>query len=303
MTAQEPQGSNCSAVPMAENATPAQIAMIGLGLLAAFLFFFYLLVALWPTKAPVLSVATAQATLSPGPLPTATTVPTVPGQNAGEWNPHASLFGVVFTITSDVRFILIVAIAAALGGFIQTATSFTTFLGNRAFRRSWVWWYVLRVPIGMALALLFYFAIRGGFFTSVSSTDINPFGMAALGGLVGMFSRQASDKLQDVFEQLFKSDQDQARADKIAVTPPAITSTMPATLTTGSAEVILNGTGFVQGAAATVNGQSQVTTFVDASTLRVTLPSPLTSGSTLQIVVTNPGPAGTSSAPYSVTVA
>ena len=34
---------------------------------------------------------------------------------------------------------------------------------------------------------------------------MNPFGIAALGGLAGMFSKQATDKLNEVFSTMFKT--------------------------------------------------------------------------------------------------
>jgi hypothetical protein len=58
----------------------------------------------------------------------------------------------------------------------------------------------------MALALVFYFVVRGGFLTtSGGAKDINPYGIAALAGLVGMFSKQATDKLSEVFSTLFRA--------------------------------------------------------------------------------------------------
>lgn len=219
------------------------VGAFGCVLALGFLLLLYLLIAMWPVKGPLASATSvssspAAVTASPGasplPIATPTLVPALPGQNAGDWNPHASIFGRSFTIPSDMRFLLIVAIAAALGSYVQIATSFTTYLGNGTFRKRWMWWYVLRIPIGVALALLFYFAIRGGFFTTVSGVDVNPFGIAALGGLVGMFSKQASDKLEDVFEELFKSERNRTRADKL-VTPPqptdaTVNGTEPSTL-------------------------------------------------------------------------
>jgi hypothetical protein len=299
MSVQDGGGAALAAPPSDDFATPAQIGLIGCTLLFLFALLVYVLVAIWPTKTSYSSASAA----SPAPSATAALVPTLPGQNAGEWNPRARLFGMDVVIPSDIRFLLLVALSGALGSFVQIATSFTAFLGNRNFRRSWIWWYVLRVPIGVALAWLFYFAVRGGFFTSVSSTDINPFGIAALGGLVGMFSKQASNKLQDVFTELFKSEQDAALADKLTGAAPVITATAPSAVTTASTKVTLAGSGFAQGATATINGVAQDTQFVDAQTLVVTLPSNLQAGTALSIVVTNPGSGAPSSPAYTATVA
>lgn len=297
MNVHEGDGGALSAPPSGGFATPLQIGLIGCTLLFLFALLMYLLIAIWPTK-----TSFTVSSVPPAPAATAAPVLTPPGQNAGDWNPRARLFGVEVDIPNDVRFLLVVALSAALGSFVQIATSFTAFLGNRNFMRSWIWWYVLRVPIGVALALLFYFAVRGGFFTSVSSTDINPFGIAALGGLVGMFSKQASNKLQDVFTELFKSNQDAALADKLTAAAPVISSSAPSAVTTASKNLTLSGSGFAQGATATVNGVAQDTQFVDAQTLVIALPPNLQAGAALSIVVTNPGSGAPNSPAYTAAV-
>ncbi len=203
MTSQNPVLSD----PVAGgDAPPAwEVGAIGITLAVAFALFLYLLLCLWPTKTPVSTTVkpvSASATVRLTAVPTPEPVTAPPGSNAGDWYPFVSIFGSApIPLDSDKRFLLVVVLSAALGSFVQIATSFTTFVGNKKFIRSWIWWYLLRIPIGMALALLFFFAVRGGLFTSVSAADLSPYGTAAVGGLVGMFSKQASDKLQDVFEE------------------------------------------------------------------------------------------------------
>jgi hypothetical protein len=64
--------------------------------------------------------------------------------------------------------------------------------------------YILLLPfVGSTLGLVFYFVIRGGFFSPEATTEpTSPFGFAALSGLVGMFSEEAMEKLQYVAETL-----------------------------------------------------------------------------------------------------
>jgi hypothetical protein len=63
--------------------------------------------------------------------------------------------------------------------------------------------YILLPFVGSTLGLVFYFVIRGGFFSPEATTEqTSPFGFAALSGLVGMFSEEAVQKLQDVAETL-----------------------------------------------------------------------------------------------------
>jgi MYXO-CTERM domain-containing protein len=90
------------------------------------------------------------------------------------------------------------------------------YVGNRKFVKSWTWWYLLRPFIGVALALLVYFAIRGGLISGSTGADsLSPYGIAALAGLAGLFSRQATDKLREVFETMFKADHPPQRSDKL----------------------------------------------------------------------------------------
>ena len=117
----------------------------------------------------------------------------------------------------------------ALGSYVHAATSFASYVGNRRLMLSWAWWYVLRPFIGMALALIFYFVVRGGLLsTGAAATDVSVFGVAAVAGLVGMFSKQATDKLRELFDNLFRTEKgegDDARADKLGANLP-VTSGM-----------------------------------------------------------------------------
>ena len=48
-----------------------------------------------------------------------------------------------------------------------------------------------------ALTLMVYFAARGGLISgNAGAKDLSPYGLGALAGLAGMFSKQARDKFQ-----------------------------------------------------------------------------------------------------------
>jgi hypothetical protein len=151
----------------------------------------YLLVEFWPT----------QEAGSDGTIPDAT----------------ISLLGFVdFTMDPELQLIIVVMVSAGIGSYVHAATSFATYVGNRQLLQSWMWWYLLRGFIGVGLALIFYFALRGGLLTTgAGAEDVNSFGVAALAGLAGMFSKQATDKLREVFEVLFQTQGDEERADKL----------------------------------------------------------------------------------------
>lgn len=122
-----------------------------------------------------------------------------------------------FELKSEEGLLLLVIVAGAMGSYVHAATSFSTYVGNRRQRRSWVWWYMLRPFIGIALALIFYFLMRGGLFsTNADANTVDPFGIAAVAALAGMFSKQATDKLREIFDNLFKTEKgDDQRSDKL----------------------------------------------------------------------------------------
>ena len=107
-------------------------------------------------------------------------------------------------LSAEVRLIWLVVIASSLGSYIHTVTSFTLYAGTRCLRPDWLAWYLLRPAISAALALVFYFALRAGLFSGATADQtINPFGIAAISGMVGMFSKQATEKLGKIFDTIF----------------------------------------------------------------------------------------------------
>jgi len=161
----------------------------GLYLIVLNLLLFYLLFRLWPQKVP----------LPADPM----TVRLIPRF----WEP---------SIYNELHYLILVVVTGALGSYIHLATSFADYLGNRQFVSSWKWWYMLRPFIGSALAVLVYFAARGGLLSGGAGVgQLSPYGIAALAGLAGLFSKQATDKLREVFENIFKT-AESPRADRLA---------------------------------------------------------------------------------------
>jgi hypothetical protein len=125
----------------------------------------------------------------------------------------------VIDVWTEVRFLALVAVAGAFGSYIHLATSFVDFAGNRQLMKGWEWWYVLRPFIGSTLAVIVYFAIRGGLIAGASGAEnLSPYGISALAGLTGLFSKQATEKLKEIFENLFKSEEP-PRADPLTTLP------------------------------------------------------------------------------------
>jgi hypothetical protein len=171
-----------------------------------------------------------------------------------KYPPPVSVFGISFAPSLDVRLMLIVLFTGALGSFIHAGTSFVDYVGNKRFVSSWTGWYLLRPFIGSSLALLIYFVVRGGFITGTglpdkaadAATFINPFGIAALAGLAGLFTKQATDKLNEVFTTLFRpaaGEGDSKRADKLTPQLPRIDKIDPLQVPRGSRGTVITITG------------------------------------------------------------
>jgi hypothetical protein len=161
---------------------PVGIVLITAYLILAAILLLYGLVRFWPPPAP----ATESAATS---------------------SPVTFLFWTL-SVSDEVRLILIVAMAGALGSLVHALRSIYWYIGNRELVMSWLVMYMLLPFVGSTLALVFYFVIRGGFFSPEATIEqTSPFGFAGLGALVGMFSEQAVLKLKEVAETLLSKPQ------------------------------------------------------------------------------------------------
>jgi hypothetical protein len=107
------------------------------------------------------------------------------------------------------------------------------------------------------MALIFYLVLRAGLVsTQGGAADLSPFGVEAIGALVGMFSSEAAEKLRDVFETLLtKAPQGKDHTAPQLATISAITPTHG----TPSSEVTITGTGLA-GATAVSFGPAKAAT-------------------------------------------
>jgi len=114
------------------------------------------------------------------------------------------LFGFAVTkLHPDVALIEMVMIAGALGALVGGCRRFLYFSTRDELTRRDEWSYLMRPLQGAALALIVYFTLRGGYLGQDQSAPVNPYGIAALSALVGLFTRHAVSKLTDVFDTLF----------------------------------------------------------------------------------------------------
>jgi hypothetical protein len=196
-----------------------------------------------------------------------------------------------------------------MGAYIHAATSFAEFMGVRSFARSWFWWYLLRIPIGAALALITYFALRGGLLAANGSSDaVNPYGVAALSALAGLFSKQAADKLSEVFDTLFRTSEgygDDRRTDPLGPPVPTLKRLEPAQVPSSTdSDLVLIGSGFGEASAVLVKGKDAETAVVlqpiddqlaeSRFKVRITAQALASLGSDCEVAVINEAPGGVS---------
>lgn len=110
---------------------------------------------------------------------------------------------------------LVMMFAAGVGSTITTIMGYLLHASEKKdFDRAYTPWYFARPVMGMLLGLVFYFVLKGGLFVltvgnSVSrAEELNLWSLSAVGALVGLFSKNAIEKLRELFNTLFKT-QDQ----------------------------------------------------------------------------------------------
>jgi hypothetical protein len=199
-------------------------------------------------------------------------------------------------VTPDLRLLLIVIFAGALGSWLHAVSSYAAFLGNRSFVTSWVAWYLVRPVIGSGLALIFYFVLRGGLFTANTKADeISLYGFAALAGLCGLFTDRATKKLRELFDAMFPTQVEEK--DRLEASPaPALASIESPALAVGATDpaLVLTGSGFVPGTTQVlVAGRLRTAAKVQPTRIEVALePGDVKTAGTLEVEVRNPAPGG-----------
>jgi len=191
---------------------------------------------------------------------------------------------------TDQGLMLLAFLAGIAGSFLHAAQSLSSYLGNGTFRASWTVWYFLRPWIGGVLGFSIYFALRAGLFTGTAS--VNPHGLVAFGLLGGWFSKTTTDKLQEVFETLFKTNEDNKRKDKLQVlNPPTINSIVPPIISSSTQEIFISGSDFLKGAVVNINGKETLTEFISETELKVSFSPAIqrpATGTKTQLYVKNP---------------
>ena len=286
MTSAPARDTDNTATEEAEVNPPVVTSLLAGYLLVAFATLVVLLIRLWP----FVDTGTSQAA----------TPETEEIDLFFDWLP--------ITIDHSQSLILLAATVGAIGSFLHAATSLTDYIGNRRFLARWAAWYALRLPVGAALAVVFYLVIRAGFITSDAGSEVvNPFGIAAVAGMAGMFSKQATDKLREVFETFFKVGKgagDDARADSLTNPKPVVEGIEPRRTDFGKeATFQITGKEFIAESMVRVGHEVVKPDFISPRQLKVKIKASLLErAGDLEVTVTNPEPGGGSSLPLHLRV-
>ena len=218
-------------------APPAVIKTVGIYFFTLSILLLYLLITTWP-------------------------VPEYAGTAFRPFN----IFGFSHHLAPERHLLVTVVIAGAIGSLAHSLTSFADYVGNRKLSLSWIWFLILRVPVGIAIALLFYFVVRGGILiptiqfqhqsAPLDTMKINPFALAGFAALAGMFSKQATDKLAAVFDVVFAMKDPVERKGPLSSEQSITVS--PLRLTRGKREdLTITGSGFSIDTKAKINGKDR----------------------------------------------
>jgi hypothetical protein len=238
--------------PVINPAPNATINHMGFWFLLLTVVFFYLLITTWPVL-----------------------------EDGGKAFKTFNIFGISCSWAPD-RHLMFMMMAGALGSLTHTLTSFGDYLGNRELSTNWIWFFVLRIPIGIALAIFFYFVIRGGLLIPTvqvqpmpldqhaATLQVNAYSIAAFAALAGMFSKQATDKLGAVFDAVFAMKKPVQREGALGSSQPL--RTVPPQLTKGKREdLIVVGSGFQKDTKATIGGTARTFTMLNDTQGRVAI--------------------------------
>jgi hypothetical protein len=144
----------------------------------------YLVVSLWPVS-----------------------VSTEANQTITHWptNETVTVFSKSFTLSGEVTILWIVMLMGAIGALVYISTALVTRVANKKFDSKWTLWYLVHPLLGSSMAVIFYALLRGGLVNlSVSTGGLNLYGVAAVSALVGLSSKEAAQKLKDLFNTLFE---------------------------------------------------------------------------------------------------
>ncbi len=103
----------------------------------------------------------------------------------------------------DAHFIFLVISAGSLGALIHGLAKISQNTQDGTVNQRDALWYFSRPFLGASLAIAVYMVLRGGLLTTSNIEILNPYGIAALSIIVGLSTKQVTQKLKDLLESVF----------------------------------------------------------------------------------------------------
>jgi hypothetical protein len=125
----------------------------------------------------------------------------------------------------EAQLLLLVLLTGAFGSAVYALKSLADYRGDGKLYQTWGTYYLIQPLEGAGIAFLLYLVIRGGFLagTGLDLKTVNLFGICAIAGLAGAFSDTAFLKLREVFQVLFKPQDNRGGKDA----PKILSTTLP----------------------------------------------------------------------------
>jgi len=116
------------------------------------------------------------------------------------------------------------ALCGALGATLHALGSLVAFIGNEKFKNSWAAWYLAQPLRGATLAAGFFWLLQGGLLGGIGVGQAPVNGIAMMGAtfLVGLFSDPAIEKLRELFQVLFRTEEKPRKDPLSSVRKPTI---------------------------------------------------------------------------------
>jgi hypothetical protein len=124
-------------------------------------------------------------------------------------------------ISLEIQLLILVFLIGAFSSSIYALKSLADYKGDDHLYVTWFIYYLIQPCEGAGSAFLLYLVIRGGFLTGISGE--NQFGICAIAGLAGAFSDTVFLKLREIFQTLFKPEDDRGGKLTLKIT----TSSLP----------------------------------------------------------------------------
>ena len=106
-----------------------------------------------------------------------------------------------------MKILLMVFLMGGLGGCIRMLSSLVKYIGNGLLTRNWLPFYYLGALTGAIIAPVVYLMFRAGALAASSNQSaadaLNLVSIYGFAGLTGLFSKNATDKLEEVFKTIF----------------------------------------------------------------------------------------------------